>query len=509
MNQIGTAINKPNNFFYLVSSNTIMTEIFVLPAENELAHLTQVSGLPAPISLTFKDFDKDTHGEHTLDFWSHVKSLVHVDNECDYGVPFRVASKKQICFTNSDPDVQNVYLVQMVRDNCSSNAASDVVPLPGGSFGILPPQPSPLVIDLLTRLGISEPYRKIYLPPDIYKSTLNWSKSIPSMRVREAFLQGRASLSPFDLFTYALDIYSFPKKSLLCEIAKYCGDKREAKYLYYLSSKEGSDTYRSWMQQSMKRPTSLLDWLLCFSSCNPPIMLWIEHLPCIKPRYYSTTLPVQSEALGSIDLEFCFNVQPSGLCSKWLETLVSPIYCIPNRSMSGIHCINTDHLSKPWIMVATGTGIAPMVSMIRERLSRAATPTQPSIWLIYGCRYRGIDSLFHDELMGLGFREDSTSNMILDLVTSRDSSLPSKRYVHHVFTEKRDRAIQWLFDRDATIFVCGNRTAMAQDMHATLLSLVRSRVQETVDSTTRKDPAQELLLEWSKCGKYQREVWSG
>jgi methionine synthase reductase len=407
---------------------------------------------------------------------------------------------------------------------------SELALQPGDAFGVMPPQPVNVVLPFLTRLGISDPGR--YYRMKAAQNTRSLSISIPSNCARDCFMNGKISLSFLDLFTYVLDLYSFPKKSLICAMAQYCKENSaDQKYMYYLASREGQDTYRMWMQRSAPLSTTLLDWLTAFPSCKPPITLFIEHLPTIKPRYYSTLLPGGT----GCKLEFCLNIQPNGLCSSWIykQSGGGSLMCFRRPAPQGGMAIRLkceDPLvsnklipvpgcdlewkeavpvpARPWIMIATGTGIAPMMSLIRERMRSLLLPVQP-IWLFYGCRYRNIDNLFYEELIDFGFRESEYPEgaLTLDLACSRDHG-DKKEYVQHVLDRKKDLVISWILDRDAVIFICGNRASMVQSVHEWLTQTLAARF-GTLNADEDVQAARALLLQWAGCGKYQRETWGG
>lgn len=464
--------------------------------------LQQITGLSATLSINISkvsdvDHDRDSinNGNEIL-FWESMKLYDDTKDVSVFSIDYvEEMTTKDNC--DYDSDVQTVYLVRIKQINSQPFNI-----IPGQSFGIIPPQPIDLVSAFLNRLGITDHYTQIRVASSNTNS-ISTSK-IPSARIHEAFLQGRISLSILEIFTFLIDLYSFPKKSMLRTLAEYCSDiSRDRKCLYYLSSKEGSDEYRSIMlnfQNSEKR-SSILDWLELFPSCNPPYFLFIEHLPFIKPRYYSTT------SYESNSIEFCFNVQPSGLCSRWLKEKLdsfsqgnpSKLHCfkkpvdIQNIGLSVSHMENAFH--RPWIMIATGTGISPMISLINSKLNAIN-----DIWLVYGCRYRKVDFLFKDRLSNWGFQEECNSALYqMDIVCSRDTKTHTKRYVQHLLIEKKEQLLDWIIARDAIIFVCGNKTGMIQAVHDTFIQIL---------STAEIKEPKKTLLEWSNIGKYRREVWA-
>lgn len=474
---------------------------FMFALFDKVAKLQQITGLSATLAINISkvsdvNHDRDpVNNENEILFWKSMKLYDDINDGSVFSIFYTEEMTSKDC-CEYDSDVQTVYLIR-IRQKIGESFNI----IPGQSFGIIPPQPIDLVSAFLNRLGITDHYKQIR----VTSSANSMLKSkIPSARIHEAFLQGRISLSILEIFTFLIDLYSFPKKSMLRTLAEYCSDiSRDRKCLYYLSSKDGSDEYRSIMldfQNSEKR-SSMLNWLELFPSCNPSYFLFIEHLPFIKPRYYSTT------SCENNSIEFCFNVQPSGLCSKWLKEKVdlfsqgnqSDLYCfkkpfdIQNIGLSVSYMENAFY--RPWIMIATGTGISPMISMINAKLNAIN-----DIWLVYGCRYRKVDFLFKDRLVNWGFQEECSSALYqMDIVCSRDVKTHEKRYVQHLLIEKKEQLLNWIITRDAIIFVCGNKTGMIQAVHDTFIQIL--------SIAEIKEP-KKTLLEWSNIGKYKREVWA-
>lgn len=122
--------------------------------------------------------------------------------------------------------------------------------------------------------------------------------------------------------------------------------------------------------------------------------------------------------------------------------------------------------SRDIIMVGPGTGIAPFRAFIEHRIATGATGRN---WLFFGEQYRATDFLYEAELLeyhrkGLLHR--------LDLAFSRDQA--HKIYVQHRMLESAREVWDWV-QSGAYIYVCGDATHMAKDVHQTLIELVHSQ----------------------------------
>jgi sulfite reductase (NADPH) flavoprotein alpha-component len=124
----------------------------------------------------------------------------------------------------------------------------------------------------------------------------------------------------------------------------------------------------------------------------------------------------------------------------------------------------TDEDSKPVIMIATGTGIAPFRGFLQDRNHRKATGDN---WLFFGDRHAESDFLYQNEL------EDYLEKGILTRLNtafSRDQA--EKIYVQHLMLENSKELFQWINDRDAEIYICGNKRTMGKDVRETLALII-------------------------------------
>ena len=74
------------------------------------------------------------------------------------------------------------------------------------------------------------------------------------------------------------------RKLLLRLLAEHCSDSKEGHELLRLSSRGGRDAYNSLISSGSPW---LLDLLLRFPSCQPPLAALLDALPPLAPRLYS------------------------------------------------------------------------------------------------------------------------------------------------------------------------------------------------------------------------------
>jgi len=144
------------------------------------------------------------------------------------------------------------------------------------------------------------------------------------------------------------------------------------------------------------------------------------------------------------------------------------------------------------IMIGPGTGVAPFRGFVQEREAVGATGRN---WLFFGGR-----SLYHDFLYQLEWQQALKRNSLhrLDVAFSRDQD--RKIYVQHRIREAGKDLFAWL-SNGAYLYVCGDATAMAPDVNAALLEVVRE--QGGMDA----DDAQAWVADLTADGRYLRDVY--
>jgi sulfite reductase alpha subunit-like flavoprotein len=318
----------------------------------------------------------------------------------------------------------------------------------------------------------------------------------------------------YDTLKYLIDLQAFPKRAFFRILSKHCQKETEAKYLLFLASTEGTAALK---RLRAERP-NLLDIFKAFPSVKTiPLSLLLEYSTRLPPRYYS----IANSSLNSPNRVYiAFNIQESemkgrsvrGLCTGWLDDLVNhpsvryetisidsisiPVFPKPESSITMRH--PTDPLI-PIIMICAGTGITPFFGMlenivkldtdlnIRDSLaSLSAIKPKRKIWLIYGTRYSGDDG---DVLYEKKIRQMAECHIITKLTLALSREGPQKRYVQDEIKQESTEFLQWI-QQDAIVYVCGS-TALAKDVHTTLVSLVN--VEFWVEKTQKR--------------QYIREIW--
>jgi sulfite reductase (NADPH) flavoprotein alpha-component len=215
----------------------------------------------------------------------------------------------------------------------------------------------------------------------------------------------------------------------------------------------------------------LVDLLLKYPGViDDPVEL-VAMLPKLTPRLYSISSSPATH-IGQIHTTVAVvrftshNRDRGGVCSTLFAdrsavTDRMPIYIQPNKKFR--LPANPD---TPMIMIGPGTGIAPFRGFLHER---RALSHKGRNWLFFGERSASTDFLYREELEAMHADGHLTR---LDTAFSRDYD--RKVYVQDKMLEHSEQLWNWLQD-GASVYVCGDATRMAKDVHAALCRLVEER----------------------------------
>jgi sulfite reductase (NADPH) flavoprotein alpha-component len=148
--------------------------------------------------------------------------------------------------------------------------------------------------------------------------------------------------------------------------------------------------------------------------------------------------------------------------------------------------------SRDVIMIGPGTGVAPYRGFLQER---AATGAAGRNWLVFGARHFANDFLYQIEWQRALKRGLLTR---IDLAFSRDRG--PRAYVQQRIAEAGRELYDWI-ESGASIYVCGDATHMAPDVHAALASVIERH------GALSAETARERLDRLGAAGRYLRDVY--
>jgi sulfite reductase (NADPH) flavoprotein alpha-component len=148
--------------------------------------------------------------------------------------------------------------------------------------------------------------------------------------------------------------------------------------------------------------------------------------------------------------------------------------------------------SQDVIMIGPGTGVAPFRAFVQERGETGASGRN---WLFFGARH--FDTEFLYQLEWQQALKDGRLNR-LDLAFSRDQA--RKIYVQDRLREQAADLWSWL-QGGASLYVCGDATRMAPDVHAALLEVAQQQ------GGLEAEAAEAWLAELAATKRYLRDVY--
>lgn len=335
------------------------------------------------------------------------------------------------------------------------------------------------------------------------------SSSHKRSQLQQLRLNIRMPCTVRQLVSAQFDLWAIPQRRFLRRLARFATQSHEREKLLHLSSADGADDLS---QYAYRERRTVLMTLRDFPSARPPLSALIHIIPRIRPRAFSiASSPLQFNRYGAattddakikpvIRFQLCvaqvryvtpLRFKREGLCSGFLSRSevghVIPVALERAESLQ-FH----SPLQRPALLIATGTGIAPMRSFLmhhRHETERSETTengheeetdgvARHDIHLIFGCRSQSGDYLYREELQRCGAaivtafsREDKT-----------DSG--GKVYVQHRLGELHQIVWDHIHRRNGVIYVAGAAGGMPKSVRQTLVDICNdSATEEGIDAS--------------------------
>ncbi|KAI9755962.1 MAG: NAPDH-dependent diflavin reductase [Lichina confinis] len=322
------------------------------------------------------------------------------------------------------------------------------------------------------------------------------------------------------LLTHHLDISAIPRRSFFSLIAHFTDDPFQKERLLEFTKTEYLDELHDYTTRPRR---SILEVLQEFDTVKVP-WRWAGNLfPALKGRQFSIASGGSLKTAGAGPSQTRFDLLVAmvkyrtvirrvrqGVCSRYLASLPIGTQARVLLRRGGLH-VSSAQATKPVIMVAPGTGIAPMRSMLWERLSWKqhaennkqhpringhSTPTMIGKHLLFfGCRNKDSDYFFKREWEQLG----SDIDLRVFAAFSRDQR--AKVYVQDLIREQAELVHHFLHDQLGLIYICGSSGKMPQAVREALIEVFQSR------GSLDRASAEAYLLKMEKDGRYQQETW--
>ncbi|CCW60670.1 unnamed protein product [Phytomonas sp. EM1] len=296
------------------------------------------------------------------------------------------------------------------------------------------------------------------------------------------------------------------KDEVESEAAEQVGEVRER--LLELANPLNVDEY---LQYAHREKRNICEVLHDFNMPNsmtcvePPLAYVLTFLTPMHPRYFSLSSSPAMDGRQRLNLTVAqltwqtpMKRHRSGLCSTYL---------VESKAADKLTCVlwqgtlSTSPVPHPLLCIATGTGIAPIRSLIRqcaaaEDLAWADTP----IYLFFGCRNKEKDFLYNNEWKEL-WESGRLRQLHVIPAFSRDTA--KKVYVQHQLGQHAKLVNTLLLHKEAIAYVCGNAKQMPKDVQSTLEHIIA-----TCSFDGDEFKAAQTIKEITKLGRYQVDTWS-
>ena len=268
------------------------------------------------------------------------------------------------------------------------------------------------------------------------------------------------------LETY-LDLSCQMNKDSLNKIKKFIADEDQYKEICaIIESKEK-------LNEFLSQRYNIVDLITKYNSVYIPFTSLMKILPKISPRYYtiaSSPNHISNKLDIAITLVSWKNYKGEsryGLTSNYFNTLYK------NNTKESLRVVIKkssfklpEKLSTPMMMICTGSGIAPFISLLQELDKRNEKGYQT--YLIFGSKNKQNDFIFEDEL-----KEYQSKGVLTELNGAFSRDDPNKKiYVQDVLKEKYGTKLKELIkDNKMYVYICGSLS---------MGSNVKSVISETV-----------------------------
>lgn len=337
--------------------------------------------------------------------------------------------------------------------------------------------------------------------------------ALPSIFQRPA--SGQKNMTFRDLLTDHLDLTAIPRRSFFSKVAHFSQDQMQKARLFEFAQPEFLDELYDYTSRPRR---SILEVLQEFDSVKIPWQWAMHVLPELRGRQFSIASGGQLKYGSGGEARFELLVAivryqtvikkiREGVCTRYLSSLLVGTKLLVLLQKGSLGVVRKD-ASRPIIMVGPGTGVAPMRSLVWERLSLRQTRPQsngndpPSrtrgvgeCVLFFGCRKQQSDFFFRDEWTEL----KRSTNLQMFVAFSREQK--EKVYVQDMIKQQSELVFRLLHQEQGMIYVCGSSGRMPQGVRASLVEVFKH------NGNMDQLAAEDYLQEMEKQGRYKQETW--
>ncbi|EGW33630.1 uncharacterized protein SPAPADRAFT_135972 [Spathaspora passalidarum NRRL Y-27907] len=299
------------------------------------------------------------------------------------------------------------------------------------------------------------------------------------------------------LIKYHLDIISIPRRSFFSLLWHFVDPstedgQREQEKLQEFSNFEDPELLYDYANRPRR---SILETVVEFeNNLTIPVNYVLDLFPLIKPRMFSIASKPSSTELelvvAIVEYKTIIRRIRRGLCTRWIKSL-KPGDLVRFSIQKSSFNYRNENSAPPIIMVAPGTGVAPMKSLIGQVLSEQ---TNQELYLFFGCRFKDKDHLIDT------FWPESYPNLHIFNCFSRDKDSKYK-YVQDALFDQYKLMGDLILNENAKIFVCGSSGKMPREVKLTFAEIVKKY------SNISDEEAQRYIISLEDNGRYKEDAW--
>ena len=355
----------------------------------------------------------------------------------------------------------------------------------GDHVAVYPHNPEDLVTRLCAHLGV---------PQDAWFRAYGASNDALA-RFRDGYSVARLLSEDVDL-----SMPEAPEELLAAMIGAGGDGKRQLDgWCGTLNNEEDEQKRQQLLGRLRQDYPTIVDLFDSFPDSVPPFEVLIQLLQRLKPRMYSIASSPRSHPaqirimVGVLGIRQPDGRLGHGLASHFLAQQ-APGATVRISLKPAPRCL-PEAPGGPVLMIAAGTGIAPLFGVLEDRVARGAQATgATSVALYFGCRNEG-------EFLGkehvLGWRADGYLSRV-SVAYSRAG--PAKAYVQDALDADGVAVARDLLHPSSHVMICGD-AKMAHDVEHRLRLILQR------DGGMSYSGALELLGRMRKEGRYIGDIW--
>ncbi|KAM3416954.1 NADPH-dependent diflavin oxidoreductase 1 [Cercospora zeina] len=319
------------------------------------------------------------------------------------------------------------------------------------------------------------------------------------------------------LLENVLDIMSIPRRSFFAGLVHFAGDGTEdeayqKERLLELANPELIDEL--WDYTTRPKRT-IVEAMMDFTLIKIPWPYALTALPLMRGRQFSIAsggaLKLDDSGRTRVQLLIAIVDPPSpiikyrrryGVCTRYIATLKER-QKISIGLQAGYLDVQPAELEVPVVMIGPGTGLAPMRSMIHERVKWAEESQSaecPSALagdtLFFGCRNEESDYFFREEWQSFA----QNDGLSVCTAFSRDQDKP-RQYVQDQIRANGVKVCEALLQENGKVYVCGSSGNMPKGVRQALIDAFMDH------GVISAEEAETYLEKMEKTGRYKQETW--